>query len=135
MTAQRTLSRRTLNRLAWLLSERRDAALETAEAFFSEAVEAQATADVSDRLDLSSPIGTAAEESYALAERAFDTAREANEALRRIADGTYGVCRQCGGAIPCARLQALPSTTTCVGCAEPGHRRQISPAQLDRISA
>jgi DnaK suppressor protein len=31
-----------------------------------------------------------------------------NNALQRLADGTYGLCQQCGKAIPPARLEALP---------------------------
>ncbi|QFG20669.1 TraR/DksA family transcriptional regulator [Actinomadura sp. WMMB 499] len=39
------------------------------------------------------------------------------DALRRLDDGTYGVCERCGGAIADGRLQARPSTRTCITCA------------------
>lgn len=39
-------------------------------------------------------------------------------ALRRIDDGTYGVCSACGKAIAVPRLQAIPETTECVNCAD-----------------
>jgi RNA polymerase-binding protein DksA len=39
------------------------------------------------------------------------------EALRRIAEGTYGVCAQCGVAIDPKRLKALPTATRCISCA------------------
>ena len=39
------------------------------------------------------------------------------EAVARIDEGSYGRCEECGGAIPKARLQALPYTRHCVGCA------------------
>ena len=39
------------------------------------------------------------------------------EALGRIADGSYGRCDECGKAIPVARLEALPYTKLCVDCA------------------
>ncbi len=39
-------------------------------------------------------------------------------ALRRIASGTYGMCRDCGGAIATARLRALPHVDRCENCAE-----------------
>lgn len=38
-------------------------------------------------------------------------------ALRRIADGTYGDCAQCGAEIAEARLDALPWTPFCRNCA------------------
>ncbi len=45
--------------------------------------------------------------------------RELNQierALVRLKQGTYGVCEGCGKKIPVARLNALPFTTTCIGC-------------------
>ena len=42
--------------------------------------------------------------------------RQIKFALSRIEAGTYGTCTECGGAIAKERLEALPSTTKCVGC-------------------
>ena len=42
---------------------------------------------------------------------------EVEHALARVADGTYGRCEACGEPIAPGRLDALPSATTCVGCA------------------
>jgi DnaK suppressor protein len=39
-------------------------------------------------------------------------------ALGRIASGNYGRCAACGGPIPPARLDAMPTATTCVRCAQ-----------------
>ncbi|GAB2633839.1 hypothetical protein GCM10027068_11500 [Prescottella soli] len=41
---------------------------------------------------------------------------ELDDALRRVEDGTYGVCIHCGNAIAEARLDALPATRTCIEC-------------------
>jgi DnaK suppressor protein len=38
-------------------------------------------------------------------------------ALKRIAEGTYGVCVQCGADIDPKRLMALPIATRCISCA------------------
>jgi RNA polymerase-binding protein DksA len=38
-------------------------------------------------------------------------------ALTRIAQGTYGVCVQCGADIDPKRLEALPIATRCISCA------------------
>lgn len=37
-------------------------------------------------------------------------------ALLRIADGSYGLCLQCGASIPAARLHAQPTAEHCVNC-------------------
>ena len=41
---------------------------------------------------------------------------EVTEALRRIEDGRYGVCGQCGDGIAYGRLLAMPEATTCREC-------------------
>jgi RNA polymerase-binding transcription factor DksA len=38
-------------------------------------------------------------------------------AVRRVDDGTYGVCERCARPIPAQRLVARPSASTCVDCA------------------
>jgi len=43
--------------------------------------------------------------------------QQIGEALKRIAEGTYGVCSQCGGVIDSKRLKALPTATRCISCA------------------
>ena len=39
------------------------------------------------------------------------------EALKRISEGTYGICAQCGEDIDPKRLKALPTATRCISCA------------------
>ena len=38
------------------------------------------------------------------------------QALRRIADGTYGTCEHCMAEIPFERLEILPHARFCVSC-------------------
>jgi DnaK suppressor protein len=38
------------------------------------------------------------------------------EALRRLDNGEYGVCEECGEAIGIQRLKARPVTTLCIDC-------------------
>lgn len=38
------------------------------------------------------------------------------EAIRRIDDGTFGICDNCGGPISEKRLMARPVTTQCIDC-------------------
>ncbi len=42
--------------------------------------------------------------------------RKIDEALKRIEDGTFGVCAECGEDIGIARLKARPVTTLCINC-------------------
>jgi RNA polymerase-binding protein DksA len=37
-------------------------------------------------------------------------------ALKRIDDGTYGICQTCGRPIAVERLEAVPYTTQCIDC-------------------
>lgn len=39
-------------------------------------------------------------------------------ALEKIGSGSYGLCDECGGRIPKARLEVIPDTPYCVKCAE-----------------
>ena len=38
------------------------------------------------------------------------------ETLRRIEDGTFGECEECGEVISLGRLKARPVTTLCIAC-------------------
>lgn len=40
------------------------------------------------------------------------------EAERKLREGTYGICEECGGEISEARLAALPFSVLCVKCQE-----------------
>ena len=42
---------------------------------------------------------------------------EATRALKKLDEGTYGRCDDCGQDIAAERLEALPWATLCVGCA------------------
>jgi DnaK suppressor protein len=42
---------------------------------------------------------------------------DVDRALQKVQDDTYGICDRCGNVIPKARLEALPATAVCVGCA------------------
>lgn len=52
-----------------------------------------------------------------------------NAALKRIEDGSYFYCEDCGDDIPPARLELLPFSTLCVSCAEDLEYRSAKPNQ------
>ncbi len=57
----------------------------------------------------------------ALLAAAREQATAVEAALRRLAEGRYGVCERCGQPIGAERLAARPAAPTCIGCA--GARR------------
>lgn len=40
--------------------------------------------------------------------------KEIKSAMRRMDDGTYGTCEECGEEIPVTRLEANPAAATCI---------------------
>lgn len=57
-----------------------------------------------------------------LASAARAALRDVTEALRRIADGSYGSCADCGRALPLERLEVLPQVGRCAACLESAQR-------------
>ena len=47
-----------------------------------------------------------------------------DEALNSIKEGTYGICKNCGGLIQKPRLQALPFAKNCIRCQSLHERRR-----------
>lgn len=50
--------------------------------------------------------------------------REAQAALTRITEGTYGLCKDCEEPISAKRLAALPWAKLCIRCQEDDDRRR-----------
>lgn len=74
--------------------------------------EAPILADVNDQATLES------ERSFELRikDRERKLINKVQSALRKIGDGTYGICEGCGEPIGMKRLQARPVTTFCINC-------------------
>ena len=60
---------------------------------------------------------------YTLEENAEHVLAEIDAALRRIDDGTYGTCTNCGHEIPAERLEARPWAMLCISCKRERERR------------
>jgi len=58
------------------------------------------------------------EKEIAIAQNEEGLLESVDDALKRIEDGTYGVCEDCGESIPLERLDAIPFTPLCVHCAQ-----------------
>ncbi len=72
-----------------------------------------------------SPVSLQRTLAAAMVQRAQTDLAAVDDALRRVAEGTYGVCQRCACAVPAARLAALPAAPTCVSCADDGRRRGL----------
>ncbi|OFW02415.1 MAG: hypothetical protein A3I61_13180 [Acidobacteria bacterium RIFCSPLOWO2_02_FULL_68_18] len=55
---------------------------------------------------------------FALIQMKSETLNKINEGLRRLDEGTYGNCFECGEEIAEARLRALPFAVRCKDCEE-----------------
>ena len=64
------------------------------------------------------------ERDLALSAQASAAVEEIDIAVQKIHDGTYGMCEQCGSAIPKERLRALPYAALCVQCKSAGFARR-----------
>jgi len=62
--------------------------------------------------------GTQAERGLAVAleARIFDRREMLDDALRRLEEGTFGVCVSCRNPIPYGRLLVMPEAAYCVSC-------------------
>ncbi len=56
-------------------------------------------------------------QSDAMLRQAQQRLGEVADAIGRLDAGTYGTCESCGLPISAARLEARPSTSTCIDCA------------------
>ncbi len=68
------------------------------------------------------------EQSVMVNEQALLT--EVNDALKRIEQGTYGLCLVCGKPIPDKRLEAMPWAALCVKDEEELEKRNLSREEL-----
>lgn len=56
------------------------------------------------------------DQTIGLIERESEAVRAIDQALKRIDDGTYGLCDECETKIKKARLKAMPSARLCLDC-------------------
>jgi DnaK suppressor protein len=87
-------------------------------ALLHDAAEARASGqptDVQDFKDVAAEESRAAIDDVALSHAATELA-QASAALRRLDEGAYGLCQECGEPIDERRLLALPATPFCTAC-------------------
>ena len=60
---------------------------------------------------------------YTLEENSEHVLADIDAALKRIEEGTYGICTNCGAPIAVECLEALPWATLCIACKRDRERR------------
>lgn len=116
----KALSRKELAELKQLLQDERARLLEELEVMEEHApeVEDQVGMDIGggydeDLADVASSTFER-EKGLALESSVQQMLAQVEDALQRMADGTYGICRRCGEPIGIARLRVLPFATLCI---------------------
>ncbi len=86
--------------------------------------------DIGDLYDLASN-ERERELSLLLGHRDRDKLAQIEEALSRIADGTYGICDECGGKIGAERMKVMPFARLCIDCKAELERTTMMSPDLD----
>jgi RNA polymerase-binding transcription factor DksA len=82
-----------------------------------EMADALAGRDISDLHDAEGPsLDVDTVTALALVDAAEDRIWKVDQALERLARGSFGVCEACGDRIPIERLRAIPTTRWCTRC-------------------
>jgi RNA polymerase-binding transcription factor DksA len=91
---------------------------------FDGIVAASAEANLDDEHDPEgATVGFERSQVRALLDQARAHLAELDAALSRVDEDTYGVCARCGRPIATERLDALPTATFCVSCADSASSR------------
>ena len=72
---------------------------------------------------------------FALIQMKAETLNKIDEALRRLEEGTYGYCFECGDEVSERRLRALPFAVRCKDCEETREQAEQRERQTQRRSA
>jgi DnaK suppressor protein len=57
--------------------------------------------------------------------------KKINDALRRLEDGSFGICEECGREISEKRLMARPTATLCISCKEKEEAKENTGIMID----
>ena len=118
--AAKPLTKKELKRFQELLEEKRRAVLERARKTLSEDMTLD-TDDLADEMDLASSEYLQSFE-FRLRGREKSLLVKLDLALKKIEEGTFGICEMCEEPIGKKRLEARPETSLCIRCKEDQER-------------
>lgn len=115
------MKKETLNRLQKLLEEQR-----TALVGHSRELQVNYQAPTDDRFDDADLAASDLDQGMVMrmGNREGLYFRKVEEALLRIKEGIYGICRECAGEISQKRLEARPTAELCIECKEAAEKRE-----------
>jgi DnaK suppressor protein len=118
----RTMNKATLKKFRTLLTDKRDEILKKAKQTLEQDM-ALDTDDLPDEMDLASSEYLQSF-TFRLRGREKTFLDKIEKALKKIDEGTFGVCEECGEEISVKRLEARPETTLCIRCKEDQERME-----------
>jgi DnaK suppressor protein len=122
-TNSKQLNKKELKKFQELLEDKRKSVLDRARAMLAEENMTLDTNDLPDEMDLASSEYLQSFE-FRLRGREKSLLTKLDLALKKITDGTFGVCEICDEPIGKKRLEARPETTLCIKCKEDQEREE-----------
>ncbi len=122
-SSSKSLNKKELKKFQDLLDEKRKAVLERAREMLSVENMSLDTNDLPDEMDLASSEYLQSFE-FRLRGREKSLLSKLDLALKKIEDGTFGICEICEEQIGKKRLEARPETTLCIKCKEDQEREE-----------
>lgn len=122
-SSSKALNKKELKKFQELLEEKRKAVLERAREMLSLENMSLDTNDLPDEMDLASSEYLQSFE-FRLRGREKSLLLKLDLALKKIEEGTFGICEICEEAIGKKRLEARPETTLCIKCKEDQEREE-----------
>jgi len=120
--AERSVNKQQLKKFKQLLTEKRDEIVKKAKQTLEEDMALDAN-DLPDEMDLASSEYLQSF-TFRLRGREKVFLDKIDKALRKIEDGSFGTCEECGEEISVKRLEARPETTLCIRCKEDQERME-----------
>ncbi|MDQ3364187.1 MAG: TraR/DksA C4-type zinc finger protein [Myxococcota bacterium] len=121
-TPSKALTKKELKKFQELLEDKRKVVLERARQMLSEGMVLDAN-DLPDEMDLASSEYIQSFE-FRLRGREKSLLSKLDLALKKIEDGSFGVCEICDEPIGKKRLEARPETSLCIKCKEDQEREE-----------
>jgi DnaK suppressor protein len=118
----KALNKKEMKRFQEMLEEKRKVVVERARQMLSEGMVLDAN-DLPDEMDLASSEYIQSFE-FRLRGREKSLLSKLDLALKKIDDGTFGICEVCDEPIGKKRLEARPETSLCIKCKEDQEREE-----------
>ncbi|MEJ7599713.1 MAG: TraR/DksA C4-type zinc finger protein [Kofleriaceae bacterium] len=121
-TQSKSLTKKELKKFQELLEDKRKVVLDRARQMLSEGMVLDAN-DLPDEMDLASSEYIQSFE-FRLRGREKSLLTKLDHALKKIDDGSFGICEICEEPIGKKRLEARPETSLCIKCKEDQEREE-----------